>query len=62
MNKERPGILSVRALNDFRRRDTLGYLGLRYYLANSAARTDEWARRVAVDLVMTRSSAGYFDA
>ncbi len=62
MNPQRPGILAVRAINDFRRRDILGYLGLRYYLDNTAARSDDWARRVAVDLVMSRSTPGYFNA
>ncbi len=62
MKPQRPGVLAVRAVNDFRRRDILGYLGLRYYLDNTAARSDDWALRVAVDLVMSRSTPGYFNA
>jgi hypothetical protein len=62
MNSQRPGVLAVRAINDYRRRDIFGYLGLRYYLDNTAARSDEWAQRVAFDLVMSRYNPGYFNA
>ena len=34
------GLLAIRATNQYRRRDVLAYLGLRYYLDNSAARSD----------------------
>ncbi len=60
MKRSRPGILSVRAVNQYRRRDVLTYLGLRYYLENSVSRTDQWAKLVATDLVLTRTSAPYF--
>lgn len=61
MNKrQRPGVLAVRAINQYRRRDVLSYLALRYYLDNAAARTDYWAREVATNLVLTRSSPVYF--
>lgn len=62
MKRLRPGILSVRAINQYRRRDVLSYLGLRYYLQNLASRTDQWAEQVAVDLVLTRTVASYFHA
>lgn len=63
MNKrQRPGVLAVRAVNQYRRRDVLTYLALRYYLDNDAARTDQWAREVATDLVLTRSAPAYFQA
>lgn len=62
MNRSRPGVLSVRAVNQYRRRDVLTYLGLRYYLDNTAARTDQWAREVAPHLVLTRSEPPYFRA
>jgi hypothetical protein len=58
----RPGILAVRAVNQYRRRDVLTYLALRYYLDNDAARTDQWAREVATDLVLSRSEPVYFQA
>lgn len=54
-----PGVLAVRTINQYRRRDVLAYLGLRYYLANSAARSDRWAREVAPDLVLRRGEASY---
>lgn len=60
MSGTRPGILAVRAVNQYRRRDVVSYLGLRYYLENAAARSDQWAREVATDLVLRRSGPGYF--
>lgn len=62
MNRERPGILAVRAVNQYRRRDVLTYLALRYYLHNDAARTDRWVEDVATNLVLTRSDLPYFHA
>ena len=59
---QRPGVLAVRAVNQYRRRDVLPYLALRYYLDNTAASTDHWAREVATNLVLTRSKATYFRA
>ena len=60
MKDIRPGILSVRSVNEYRRRDSIAYLGLRYYLDNKAARSDCWAREVATDLVLTRTESPYF--
>jgi hypothetical protein len=60
MKYRRPGILPVRAVNQYRRRDLLPYLGLRYYLENAAAQSDAWARHVATDLVLTRTALPYF--
>lgn len=62
MNNPRPGVLAVRAINQYRRRDILVYLGLRYYLHNSSARSNDWIQRVATKLVDTRSGAPYFAA
>jgi hypothetical protein len=62
MKRERPGILAARAVNQYRRRDVLTYLALRYYLHNDAARTDRWAQQVAADLVLTRTDLPYFHA
>ena len=59
MKRERPGILAVRAVNQYRRRDVLTYLVLRYYLHNEAARTDLWAQQVAPNLVLTRTDLPY---
>lgn len=55
----RAGILSVRAVNQYRRRDVLAYLGLRYYLANSAAKSDRWATEIAPSLVLRRAKPTY---
>jgi hypothetical protein len=62
MSSVRPGILAVRAVNQYRRRDVLAYLGLRYYLANRCAVRDRWAREVAVHLVVSRTQHIYFHA
>lgn len=59
MKRERPGILAVRAVNQYRRRDVLSYLALRYYLHSDAARTDQWAQQVASSLVLTRTDLPY---
>lgn len=52
--------LALRAINQYRRRDTLAYLGLRYFLNNRCARRDRWANEIATHLVRTRSNAPYF--
>jgi hypothetical protein len=62
MRSARAGILAVRAVNDYRRRDVFGFLGVRYYLDSIAARSDDWVRRVSPSLVMTRSQPVYFNA
>lgn len=56
----RPGILSVRSINQYRRRDILAYVGLRYYLENSLALNDKWINEVSTHLVRTRPSPVYF--
>lgn len=58
----RPGIFAVRAVNQYRRREVFAYLGLRYYLENTAARNDTWVKHVATDLVLTRTNTPYFQA
>lgn len=62
MKTARPGILASRAVNQYRRRDVLTYLGLRYYLANASANTNLWAVRLATNLVATRNANPYFHA
>lgn len=62
MKTVRPGSLAIRAVNQYRRRDVLTYLALRYYLHNAAARSDNWARQVATDLVLSRTDLPYFRA
>jgi hypothetical protein len=62
VKRSRPGILAVRTVNDYRRRDVFGFLGVRYYLDNSVSGSDEWAKRVSISLAMTKSQPGYFNA
>ena len=62
MSRRRPEALAVRAVNQYRRRDVLPYLALRYYLENEAARSDSWANHVATDLVLTRTDSPYLRA
>jgi hypothetical protein len=38
----------------------VAYLGLRYYLHNEAARTDQWAREVAASFILNRTEPAYF--
>ena len=56
----RPETLAIRAVNQYRRRDILAYLGLRYYLENEAAKRDVWAKNVSIYLVNGRSAPIYF--
>ncbi len=56
----RPELLAVRAINQYRRRDVLAYLGLRYYFESNCARSDLWGEDVATHLVHTRPSPTYF--
>ncbi len=56
----RPEVLSVRAVNQYRRRDMLAYLGLRYYLENKATNRDLWAKTVSTYLVDSRDTPIYF--
>ncbi|MDP3887952.1 RNA-directed DNA polymerase [Hydrogenophaga sp.] len=58
----RPQLLALRAANQYRTRDIMAYLGLRYYFANQCARRDRWAQEVSSHLVMSRSSSAYFQA
>lgn len=62
MKSSRPDILSVRAVNQYRRREIVSYLGLRYYLENKAAQTDLWARNISCDLVLSRTNRPYYQA
>src|SRR5688572_26538520 len=59
MREPRPGVLAVRAVNQYRRRDVLSYLALRYYLSASNARSDRWIRRACTELVINRTQPAY---
>ena len=56
----RPELLAVRAVNQYRCRDILAYLGLRYYLSNDCAKKDSWAKDISTYLVKTREAPVYF--
>lgn len=57
-----PEKLSMRAVNQYRTRDILAYLGLRYYFDNQCAYRDQWASEVATHLTLSRNVAGYFQS
>jgi len=56
----KPEMLAVRAVNQYRGRDIIAYLGLRYYLDNECSRKDVWSEGIASHLVQTRKSPVYF--
>lgn len=56
----RPENLAVRAVNQYRSRDILAYLGLRYYLNNDCAKKNIWVRDISTYLVKTREAPVYF--
>lgn len=62
MKKPLAEIIAVRAVNQYRRRDVFAYLGLRYYLDNSAARSDRWAHDAAISLVLTNTRTSYLQS
>ncbi|WP_353196730.1 RNA-directed DNA polymerase [Parapedobacter defluvii] len=59
MKNKRPEDIAIRTVNQYRRRDILAYLSVRYYVENIAARTDYWANNTAVDLVLTNDQNSY---
>lgn len=58
---ERAEKIAIRAINQYRRRDILPYIGLRYYLENISARRDRWAHDVATHLVINRVQPTYYE-
>ena len=56
----KPEMLAVRAVNQYRRRDVVAYIGLRYYLENVASKRNSWAENVSTYLVNTRNVPIYF--
>lgn len=58
--KMRPEMLSVRAVNQYRYRDIIAYLGLRYFLDNDCAKRDVWAEDITTHLIQTRNTPVYF--
>lgn len=56
----KPGIISIKAINDYRKRDIIPYIGLRYYLKNQCAQRDIWANEISTHLVLNRTEPAYF--
>lgn len=52
--------IALKSINQYRKRDILAYLSLRYYLDSTSSRTDLWAREVAVDLTIKNDSLNIF--
>lgn len=42
--------IATKAINNYRKRDIIAYLSLRYYLDTTVSKTDVWAKEVAVNL------------
>ena len=59
---QRAQTIAVRAVNQYRKRDILPYIGLRYYLENASSRRDKWAHDVATHLTLARTAPIYFAA
>lgn len=60
MKRPQPCVLALRALNQYRQRDVVSYLGLRYLLDNYAARTERWATEVSVENLLKRTDVPYY--
>ena len=54
-----PCTAAIRAVHQYRCRDVVPYLALRYYLTARSARRERWAADVAVSLVLQRTSSPY---
>lgn len=52
-------ILAIKALNQYRKRDIIAYLSLRYYFDNECSKTDLWANEVAVRLALNNSENNF---
>lgn len=52
-------ILALKALNQYRKRDVIPYLGLRYYLDNKAAQSSRWINEVATKVAHDDSEPAY---
>ncbi len=54
-----PQTLAIRAANQYRRRDAIGYLGLRYCLETACSAQDRWAQEVAPDIMLSSARPLY---
>lgn len=54
-----PETLAIRAANQYRRRDAIGYLGLRYCLDTACSTQDRWSQEVATDILLSSTQPLY---
>lgn len=62
MNLPPPSTPAIRTVQQYRRRDIVPYLALRYYLDNRASRRARWAEDVSVFLACQSGQPAYFRA
>lgn len=51
--------IALKSLNQYRKRDIIAYLSLRYYLDSKSSRTDLWAKEVAVDITLKNKHSNF---
>jgi hypothetical protein len=54
-----PQNIAIKTLNQYRKRDIIAYLSLRYYLDSKCSRTDLWASEVAVKLALKNNTMNF---
>lgn len=52
-------VLALKALNQYRKRDVIPYLGLRYYLNNKSAQSSRWINEVATKIAQDTTEPSY---
>jgi len=52
--------LALKALNQYRKRDVISYLGLRYYLDNKSSQSSRWINEVATKVALDATEPSYF--
>lgn len=60
MTLPKPSTIAIRAVKQYRGRDVVPYLSLRYYLASCSSRRERWHSEVATRLVVERGECPYF--
>lgn len=60
MNKYKPETLAIRTINQYKSRDVISYLSLRYYLDNIAARSDNWIQKVCVNVAISNKNTSFY--
>ncbi len=60
MNSYKPETLAIRTINQYKNRDIISYLSLRYYLENIAARSDNWIQNVCVNVAISNKETSFY--